>query len=111
MGGCFGMFLFGVFMAALKAVAFGFRLLWRGAMQVLQFTAGRELAICRPAYRLPAQLLGATGLLSLTCSPLATVHPPGGRTDTDQWLAFVAAGAIGASLVWLSRVLIRRGSR
>lgn len=111
MGGCLSGIVFGMSMVAWRAFVGLVRLLWRGAMQVLQFTAGRELAVCRPAYRLPAQLLGAMGLLSLTCSPLATVHPPGGRTDTDQWLAFVAAGATGAVLVWLSRVLIRRGSQ
>lgn len=98
-----------------KAISAFFRTIWKFNLWILQTVSGVPLYYCKPEYRMPAIFIGTIGVISsfnFLCF-LLTLGSASGNNVSQRGLPlndFLIMGLIGAGLLLVCRLLIRRGS-
>jgi hypothetical protein len=98
-----------------KAVSAFFRTIWRFNLWVLQTVSGTPLYYCKPEFRIPAITIGTFGnfcilnflmfILTLSSSSAHTMYQ-----NNEPLAEFLILLIVGIVMLFLCRILIRRGS-
>jgi len=98
-----------------KAVSAFCRIIWKFNLWILQTICGVPLYYCKPEYRIPGILFGTLGTFSLFSfvGSFLTIGSETNHNLSQQGIplaGILIIGAIGIGLLFLCRVLIRKGS-
>jgi len=95
-----------------------FKGIWILISWILQTISGVPLYFCKPEYRIPAQILGTIGLIFMfffLFGIFIALLNPGhlqqqGTSLIDSIFSIFILGGIGFLLLFICRILIKRGS-
>jgi len=98
-----------------KAVSAFFRTIWKFNLWMLQTISGVPLYYSKPEYRIPGIFFGTLGMVSVFSFIifLLSMNSDAGQSVSRQAVPLseiLMTGGIGFGLLFLCRILIRRGS-